>query len=148
MSIKVLLADDSEVMLNAIHQALTQEPRVRVIGTACTFVEMMQMIGDLRPDVLLFDLHLPDQLGFTPEFIRSQLARVPCTLAVSVDNSEEAKTLADSYGAVALLDKMNLYNELIPAVMGCTKWHEWVSPTGDEPLPPRDNAKPSGAEIP
>jgi hypothetical protein len=37
-------------------------------------------------------------------------------LAVSFINDNEAKALAESCGAAALLDKMNLYHELIPAI--------------------------------
>jgi hypothetical protein len=38
-------------------------------------------------------------------------------LAISISNDEEAKILAESFGAATLLDKMDLYNELIPAIM-------------------------------
>jgi hypothetical protein len=37
-----------------------------------------------------------------------------------LSNDEEAKALAESYGAVSLLDKMNLYHEMIPAIMQCS----------------------------
>lgn len=51
--------------------------------------------------------------------MKSQLQCV-CTLAVSLSNDAEAKALAESYGAVSLLDKLNLYNEMIPAIMRCS----------------------------
>jgi hypothetical protein len=51
--------------------------------------------------------------------VKAQLRGV-CTLAVSLSNDDEAKALAESYGAVSLLDKMNLYSEIIPAIMQCS----------------------------
>lgn len=36
---------------------------------------------------------------------------------MSVANDDEAKALADSYGARVLLDKMKLYPELIPTIL-------------------------------
>jgi hypothetical protein len=69
--------------------------------------------------VLLLDLHLPEKREFTPELVKAQLQSV-CTLAVSLSNDDEAKALAESYGAVSLLDKMNLYREVIPAIMNCS----------------------------
>jgi hypothetical protein len=38
-------------------------------------------------------------------------------MAVSFSNDDEARNLAKRYGATALLDKMNLYHELVPAIM-------------------------------
>ena len=124
MSIKVLLADDSHVMLAAIRKRLTEDTRIRLVGTVSSFAAMMQMISDFKPEVLLLDLHLPEERHFTPDFIKSQLGSVPHTLAVSLSNDAEAKALAASYGAESLLDKMKLYEQMIPAIMGCCKVHE------------------------
>jgi len=38
-------------------------------------------------------------------------------LAISVWDDEETKTLADNYGAVKLLDKINLGTQLIPSIL-------------------------------
>jgi hypothetical protein len=45
-------------------------------------------------------------------------------LAVSLSDNADAKALAVSYGAESLLDKMKLYDQLIPAIMGCCKAQE------------------------
>ena len=118
MSIKVLLADDSDVMRSAIRRILEDEPRIVVVGEAATFAKTIQMIRDLKPEVLLLDLHMAEKRAFQPELVKSQLACV-CALAVSFSNDAEARQLAESYGAVALLDKMKLFDEMIPAIMQC-----------------------------
>jgi chemotaxis response regulator CheB len=119
MSIKVLVADDSELMRSAIRRVLQEEPLIEIVGEATSFAQTMQMIGDFKPSVLLIDLHMPERRDFTPAFVKSQLASVGCTLAVSFSNDEEAHALAESYGAVSLLDKMKLYDEMIPAILRC-----------------------------
>jgi DNA-binding NarL/FixJ family response regulator len=124
MSIKVLLADDSHVMLAAIRKRLAEDSRIRLVGAVSSFAAMMQMISDFRPEVLLLDLHLPEERHFTPDFIKSQLGSVPHTLAVSLSNDAEAKALAVSYGAESLLDKMKLHDQMIPAIMSCCKAQE------------------------
>jgi chemotaxis response regulator CheB len=118
MPIKVLLADDSHVMRSAIRRILEEERRIEVVGEAETFAKTVQMIGDLKPEVLLLDLHMAEKRDFQPELVKSQLGCV-CTLAVSFSNDDEARQLAESYGAVALLDKMQLFTEMIPAIMRC-----------------------------
>jgi len=124
MSIKVLLADDSHAMLAALRKRLAEDSRIRLVGTVSSFAAMMQMISDFKPEVLLLDLHLPEERHFTPDFIKSQLGSVPHTLAVSLSNNAESKALAVSYGAESLLDKMNLYDQIIPAIMSCCKAQE------------------------
>jgi len=119
MPIKVLLADDSDVMRSAIRRTLKEEPGIEVVGEASNFAKTVQLIADRKPDVLLLDLHLPEKRSFTPELVKAQL-RCVCTLAVSLSNDAEAKELAESYGAVSLLDKMSLYQQLVPAIMQCS----------------------------
>ena len=118
MRIKVLLADDSQVMRSAIRKILEEERRIQVVGEADTFAKTVQMIGDLKPNVLLLDLHMAQKREFTPDLVKSQFACV-CTLAVSFSNDDEARQLADSYGAVTLLDKMKLFSDMIPAILRC-----------------------------
>jgi len=117
LPIKVLLADDSEIMREAIKKLLVDDPRIHIVGEASSFGAAMQLIADVKPDVLLLDLHLPQKRELPAPIVKSQLHCVKYTLAISFANDEEAKSLAGSYGAAALLDKMSLYTELLPAIL-------------------------------
>jgi chemotaxis response regulator CheB len=48
MPIKVLLADDSDVMRSAMRRILEEEPRIVVVGEAATFAKTIQMIGGFK----------------------------------------------------------------------------------------------------
>jgi chemotaxis response regulator CheB len=120
MSIKVLLAEDTDLMRHAISKLITEEPRIELVREASNFGQAMQLIADFKPEVLLLDLHLAEKRDFTPALVKSQLASVENVLAVSFSNDAEAKALAESYGAKLLLDKMKLFNQLIPAILNCT----------------------------
>ena len=117
LPIKVLLADDSEIMREAIKKLLEDEPRIHIVGEASSFGTAMQLVADVKPDILLLDLHMPQKRDLPAPMVKSQLNCIEYTLAISFANDEEAKSLAASYGAVALLDKMGLYTELLPAIM-------------------------------
>jgi DNA-binding NarL/FixJ family response regulator len=117
LPIKVLLADDSEIMREAIKKLLEDEPRIHIVGEASSFPAAMQLVADFKPEILLLDLHLPQKRDLLPPLVKAQLNCVKYTLAISFANDEEAKSLAASYGAAALLDKMSLYTELLPAIM-------------------------------
>lgn len=112
---KVLIADDSAAMRTAIRKTLEVESDMNIIGEAGSFGQAMQMVQDFKPDVLLLDLHIPEERGLGPELVKSHLASVR-TIAISFSNDEESRALAEGYGALTLLDKMNLYTEMAPAI--------------------------------
>lgn len=117
MSIKLLLVDGSDVMRSAIRQLLKNELSIEVIGTASSFAETITLNAALKPDVLLMDPHMPDERDYTPTFVKSQiLLHTKCVVAISLWKDADTKALAETFGAHVLLDKMNLYSELIPAI--------------------------------
>jgi hypothetical protein len=65
---------------------------------------------ELKPDVIVFDLHMSDGIVV-------MLPDAPKMFAISFANDEEAKELADDIGAVRLLDKMELSETLVPAIL-------------------------------
>src|ERR1700676_965113 len=118
MCIKVLLADDTAVMRKAIRSVLAHEPEIEVVAEAENFAESLSMTRQFKPHVVILDLHMPDSANLTPMNVSEGLrAYQAAVLAISVWNDEDTRALAQSYGAKALLDKMRLGLELIPAVM-------------------------------
>ena len=117
MLIKVLVADDNDVMRGAIVSLLNEEPSTELVGEAKGFAQTIQLAYALKPDVLLMDLHMSDERDYPPESVKFQLTtNAECVLAISLWNDDTAKDLAERFGARALLDKANLYSELIPAI--------------------------------
>jgi len=117
MSMRVLLADDSDLMRAAIVRLLKEEPSFELVGEAASFAVTLQLTAALKPDVLLLDMHMRDEREYPPQLVKSQvLQNTKCILAISVRIDEEAKALADSFGAEVLLDKTKLFSELIPAI--------------------------------
>lgn len=118
MYIKVLVADDTAVMRNAIRTLLGGEPEIELVAEAENFAESLSLTRKFKPHVVILDLHMPDSSNLTPmnvsEGLRAYRAAV---LAISIWNDENTRALAQSYGASALLDRMLLGQELIPAVM-------------------------------
>jgi DNA-binding NarL/FixJ family response regulator len=115
MTISVLLADDSELVRKAIMHLLEGDPEIQVLAEAESFSQTIQLSGHLHPHIVLLDLHMGDETGVTPSAIKSSFASSQL-LAISFWNDDETRALADSYGAVALLDKTKLAFELIPAI--------------------------------
>jgi|SRR5882762_6238938 len=118
--ISLLLADDSENMRKVIAQLLSTFPGVQLLAEAGSFREMMEFTVALRPDVVLMDVHMSDEKTVTPMAVKACLNG--CQLvAMSLWNDEDTKSLAEAFGALTLLDKPNLANELLPLLELCAK---------------------------
>jgi DNA-binding NarL/FixJ family response regulator len=117
--IRVLLADDSERIRRAICTLLKTEPSITVVAEASDYAKLLSKIGETNVDVVLMDIYMPNAVA-NAEIIKSQL-RGSCLLAISFMNDEETIRLAESYGAVRLLDKTELANTLVPAIKECTQ---------------------------
>jgi DNA-binding NarL/FixJ family response regulator len=117
MPVRVLIADDAEVIRAAIRGLLACEPTVEVCGEAVNFSQTLYFAATLQPDVILLDLHMPDGDIFESPFVKLRLLSIGSRiLAMSLWQDEATKIIAQGYGAVELLDKGKLFNELIPAI--------------------------------
>ncbi len=107
MEITVLLLEDSRVSRSAIEHILEAERNIRPVGEAQNFLQMLEMCADLRPTVVLLDLHIPGQ-QFRPGDITSSLPSAKYILAISLRDDVESQSLASGSGASALLDNAQL----------------------------------------
>jgi chemotaxis response regulator CheB len=118
--VSVLVVDDADVIRKTLRNFLREEPAVRLLGEASNFAEAISMTAALKPDVILLDLHMPDDHSFNPEFVKANLsgARVlAMSLSSDYESEEDIRLLAENFGAVRTLDKAKLCDELIPAIL-------------------------------
>ena len=62
--IQALLAEDSKTTAELLRQMLESDPEIRVIGTAVNGEEAVSMARDLKPNVIVMDVHMPLVNGF------------------------------------------------------------------------------------
>jgi len=63
VSIRVLVADDQEIVRTGLRMILDAQPDIEVIGEAADGRQAVAMARQLRPDVCLFDIRMPDMDG-------------------------------------------------------------------------------------
>ncbi len=103
--IRVLVVDDSAYVRKVVKQMLSHSPFIEVVGTARDGVEALEMVEQLKPDVVTCDLIMPrlDGVGF----VREQMARRPvATIVMSIASETGAHALsALDAGAVDFVQK-------------------------------------------
>ena len=117
---RVLLAEDSADMRRAITSLLSRESTVIVIGEVSSYPELLEKLKESSPDVVVMDIHMPgeDQVDLS---MLNRHFNGSCLLAISIWNDEQTRTVAESFGALKLLDKSNLFTTLLPAIEECMR---------------------------
>ncbi|MGW6915665.1 response regulator [Kitasatospora sp. NPDC054939] len=114
--IRVFLLDDHEVVRRGVHDLLSVEEDIEVVGEAGTAAEALTRIPAVEPDVAVLDVRLPDGNGVEVcREIRSRQPAVKCLMLTSFSDDE---ALFDSImaGASGYVLKAIRGTDLITAV--------------------------------
>jgi DNA-binding NarL/FixJ family response regulator len=115
MPTTVLLAEDSPILRQVIMLYLQDHADIEVLAVGDNFAQTMKLATKLRPHVVVLDLHMGDENTVTPSQVKASLSGSRL-IAMSLWKDDETKFLADTFGAVALLDKASLATELVPTI--------------------------------
>ena len=114
--IRVFLLDDHEVVRRGVHEMLSVEDDIEVVGEAGTAADALVRIPATRPDVAVLDVRLPDGSGVEVcREIRSGDDSVKCLMLTSFAD-DEALFDAIMAGASGYVLKAIRGNELLTAV--------------------------------
>ncbi|MGW1211643.1 response regulator [Streptomyces sp. NPDC002499] len=114
--IRVFLLDDHEVVRRGVHELLSVEDDIEVVGEAGTAADALVRIPATRPDVAVLDVRLPDGSGVEVcREIRSQDESVRCLMLTSFAD-DEALFDAIMAGASGYVLKAIRGTELLTAV--------------------------------
>ncbi len=111
--ISVVIADDHRLLLEGLAQALEAVPDLRVAGTAENGEELLRLVDEVGPDVLLVDLEMP-VLGGLDALAR--LADPPPAVMVTMYAGDDERRRAADAGAVGFLSKSTPLPVLAAAV--------------------------------
>ena len=98
--IRVLAADDQRVVREGLAMLLGLLPDVEVVGTAADGEEVLVLAGQLRPDVILMDLRMPQVDGV--EATRRLRERDPAVKVVVLTTYADDRSVIDALRAGAL----------------------------------------------
>lgn len=84
--IRVLLVDDSPLVLQDMKRLLSKASEIQVVGVAANGLQALELVNILNPDVICTDLHISAMDGL--EFIKEVMARYPRPILVVSDSVE------------------------------------------------------------
>jgi len=111
--IQVLVVDDSAFMRKAISLMLESDPDIKVCGFARNGEEAIQMVGELKPDLVTMDIEMPRMDGLTALSKIMESNPTPVIMVSSL-TSEGAKATMEAFdrGAIDFIPKQLSYVSL------------------------------------
>jgi DNA-binding NarL/FixJ family response regulator len=101
----VLIVDDEQYFCHVARQVLSRSPRFAVVGETYGALEAMEMIDQLRPDLVLMDVEMGDISGLQATYtIKSRYPEIRIVL-MSIYDEREYSRLARIAGALAFIPK-------------------------------------------
>ena len=114
--IRVLLADDHEVIRRGIRSILESASDFEVIGEAPDGESALKMVAELQPDVLLLDLKMPGLPSYRVEKrVRQQYPQVVTLILTAHDRDFYLANMMEA-GASGYLSKSDRAEKLIDAI--------------------------------
>jgi len=126
--IRVLIADDHHLVRQGIRALLEKYPDIEVVGEAQNGHEALAFATQLKPEVLILDINMPEMNGID---VVSDLtaAAIPTSIVIlSMYSDESLVKRAFQNGAKGYLLKKSIAQDLISAVRAASQKELYLSP--------------------
>ena len=126
MTIRVILADDHQMLLDALSSFLGNEPGIKIVGVATDGHTARELTASLRPDVVVMGVYMPGMNGI--EATRRLVAEYPKVKVVALSAFSQKQHVMEmlNAGASAYVIKENSGSELVCALHAVMKGQKYL----------------------
>jgi PAS domain S-box-containing protein len=128
MTVRILLADEYQIVRQGLRALLEKETGLEVVGEAASGPAVMRQVQDLAPDIVLLDLSLPELHGV--EAIRQILSISPQVKIIALSIYADRRFVVNilKAGASGYLLKDCAFEELTEAIRTVREPRTFISP--------------------
>lgn len=134
MTLKVLLADDQDLVRSGFALILSMEDDIEVVGQARNGAEALELAVSLRPDVVLMDVQMPVMDGITATAALTEKLPGTSVLILTTFDREDYLFSSLQAGASGFLLKTSDADELVEAIRKVADGLALLSPEMTLPL--------------
>jgi DNA-binding NarL/FixJ family response regulator len=128
MSIRILLADDHQIVRDGISSLLEKNPEIKVVGKADNGRACVKLASTLKPNVVVLDIGMPDLNGMEATRQITSNTKKTRVLALSVHSDKRFVLGMLGAGASGYLLKDCAFDELTRAISMVAQGQTYLSP--------------------
>jgi len=113
---KILVVDDDRSFLNLVEKILSVEMDIEVIGEARDGEEAISKAKELKPDIVLMDVRMPNMNGLTATRKLKQIMPEVRTIILTIYDIDEYREAAINNGASGFVLKKIMRSELVKTI--------------------------------
>lgn len=114
--VQVVIADDHPVFLNGLRALLSTDPDIQVVGEAVDGLQVVSLVEELQPDVVVMDLHMPELDGVAATRSITQDSPHVAVLVLTMFDDDDSVFAAMRAGARGYLLKGTNQGDIVRAV--------------------------------
>ncbi len=129
MSIKILIADDHKITRDGLAALIEKQPDMEVIGEAENGRTAVKLVDELKPDIIIMDIRMPDLNGIdaTKQIISNSPGSKIIALSMYSDRRYVKGML--QAGVSGYLVKSCAFDELVNAITAVAENQAYLSPS-------------------
>ncbi len=128
-SVRILIVDDQELFREGLHTLLSMQPDLQVVGEARNGEEALRLAGELNPDVVLMDLHMPVLNGVAAtRHLKSTRPEIKVIVLTTFDDDEDVFEGLRA-GAIGYLLKDVASEKLVEAIRAVARGAAFLQPS-------------------
>ncbi len=120
-TIKVLIVDDNAKFKKSVKNLLSNEQDIEVIGEAREGKEAILKAKELKPDIVLMDVRMPEMGGIEATRRIRQIIPETKIIILTIYDIDEYRKAATNSGAVAFILKKFMRDELVQNIRDAFK---------------------------
>ncbi len=128
MPIKILLADDHQILREGLRKMIEKEQNMEVVGEAEDGRSTVKMAKKLVPDVVVMDITMPDLNGM--DATRKIVSEAPGVKVLALSMHQDVKYISGMLeaGAMGYILKGCKFEELVTAIRSVANKNVYLSP--------------------
>lgn len=126
--IEIMIADDHSMIREGLKQLLELEGDMKVVAEASNGKECLEIIGEVRPDVLLLDINMPEKNGLEVLEELNLTKKRPKILILTVHNEMDYLLKAVEIGVDGYVLKDSESAELKKAIQTVVSGETYIQP--------------------
>jgi NarL family two-component system response regulator LiaR len=128
--IRIVIADDHQVVRQGLRFLLSQEADFQVVAEAADGISALETVRRLRPDVLLLDLFMPRLGGMAVLRAIQDEALGAKVLVLTSSQNEDHLLEAVRAGALSFLPKTARVDQVVESVRAASRGESVLEPSG------------------